>query len=125
MSFMGTNAACFSCHNEFQMPFPYEHQATVDFSIEEGACLNCHEPHGSNLPRMLKQPYEGPHYQLCSQCHSVPKHNYNTFHGTQWAGVPCNDCHVDIHGSYTSQYFFTPELQSQGCINAGCHAFSR
>lgn len=125
LSFIGTNEACFTCHNEFQMPFPYEHQATVDFSVEEGACLNCHEPHGSNLPRMLKQPYEGPNYQLCSQCHSVPKHNFNSFHGSQWAGVPCNDCHVDIHGSYTSQYFFTPEMQSRGCINVGCHAFSR
>jgi DmsE family decaheme c-type cytochrome len=121
LSFQGANAPCFECHDEFQLPFPYEHQATVDWSVEEGACLNCHIPHGSYLPRLLNQPYTGPHYQLCSQCHSVPKHNNNTFHGTQWAGVPCNDCHVDIHGSYTSRYFFSPELEAQGCLNLGCH----
>ncbi len=123
ISFRGTNSPCFQCHNEFQMPFPYEHQATVDFSTQEGACLNCHEPHGANLPRLLKQPYEGPSFQLCSQCHSVPLHNFNSAHGSQWAGMPCNDCHVDIHGSYTSKYYFTPALQPQGCFVAGCHDF--
>ena len=76
-----------------------------------------------NFPRLLKQPYEGPHFQLCSQCHSVPRHNWNNQHGSLFAGVPCNDCHVDIHGSYTSRYFFTPQLQADGCINSGCHRF--
>jgi DmsE family decaheme c-type cytochrome len=121
MSFGGTTAVCVQCHNEFQMPFPYEHAATVDYSVEEGACLNCHEPHGSHLPRLLKQPYEAPHYQLCAQCHSVPKHNFNVNHGSQWAGVPCNDCHVDIHGSFNNRLYLTPALQSQGCFNVGCH----
>lgn len=123
LTFEGTNASCFNCHNEFQMPFPFPHQATVDWSVQEGACLSCHEAHGANLPRLLKQPYEGPHFQLCSQCHSVPRHNNNTQHGSTFAGVPCNDCHVDIHGSYTSRYFFTPQIQADGCINSGCHRF--
>ncbi|MDH3215863.1 MAG: hypothetical protein OEN01_06160 [Candidatus Krumholzibacteria bacterium] len=122
-SFAGTNAACYECHNEFKGPFPFEHQATVDYSTEEGACLNCHEPHGSHLPRMLNQTFESPHFALCSRCHLVPKHNLNQQHGTMWAGLPCTDCHVDIHGSYVSKRFFSPALQAQGCINAGCHQF--
>ena len=65
--------------------------------------------------------YEPPHYQLCTQCHSVPGHNNNTYHGTQWAGVACNDCHVDIHGSFTSRLYLSTSLQSAGCFNAGCH----
>ena len=48
--------------------------------------MTCHEPHGSALPKMVKQPYEPPHYQLCSQCHSVPRHNSNPMHGTTFAG---------------------------------------
>jgi hypothetical protein len=44
-------------------------------------------------------------------------------HGTQWSGVPCNDCHADIHGSYVSRLFLSESLQGQGCFNAGCHAF--
>jgi len=122
LSLNGTNA-CFECHAEFRGPFPYEHQATVDYSVEEGGCLNCHNPHGSSNPRMLNQPYEAPHYQLCSQCHAVPKHNLNSFHGTQWAGMACNECHADIHGSYVSHRFFRESLQGQGCFNAGCHQF--
>ena len=114
----GTNV-CLKCHAEFEGPFPYEHPAALDYSTEEGGCVACHEPHGSNLPRMLKQPYEAPHFQLCTQCHSVPRHNSNPMHGTRWAGMPCNDCHTDIHGSYTSRLFLSESLR--GCFNTGCH----
>lgn len=120
----GTNMACVQCHMEFEGPFPYEHQATVDYSTEEGGCLTCHAPHGSHLPRMLKQPFESPHFQLCTQCHSVPpRHIQNSFHGTMWAGVACSECHSDIHGSYVSHKFFNEALQGQGCFNVGCHRF--
>jgi DmsE family decaheme c-type cytochrome len=118
----GTNV-CMKCHGEFEGPFPFEHPAAVDYSTEEGGCVTCHEPHGSHLPRMLKQPYEAPHFQLCTQCHSVPRHNSNPMHGTRWAGVPCNDCHTDIHGSYTSRLFLSETLEGQGCFNVGCHKF--
>jgi DmsE family decaheme c-type cytochrome len=120
LSYNGTNA-CMSCHAEFAGPFPFEHQATLDHSTEEGGCLTCHDPHGSALPRMLKQPYEPPHQQLCTQCHSVPRHNSNSMHGTSWAGMPCNDCHTDIHGSYDNRLFVNESLTAQGCFNSGCH----
>lgn len=121
LSLNGTNA-CLKCHAEFAGPFPYEHQATVDYSTEEGGCLTCHEPHGSNLPRMLKQPYETPHFQLCTQCHGVPpRHNANANHGTMWAGLACNTCHTDIHGSYDSPHFLSRTLEGQGCLRSGCH----
>jgi DmsE family decaheme c-type cytochrome len=120
LSHNGTNV-CMRCHAEFEGPFPHEHQATVDYSTEEGGCISCHEPHGSYLPRMLRQPYEGPHFQLCTQCHSVPRHNANTMHGTTWSGKPCNDCHTDIHGSYSNRLFMSESLLDAGCFNAGCH----
>ncbi len=114
--------ACTECHYEFQGPFPFEHQAAVDYSTEEGGCVSCHSPHGSAQPRMLKQPYEPPHYQLCTQCHSVPPgHNYNTHHGTEWAGMACNECHTDIHGSYFSRSLLSEALEAQGCFTVGCH----
>ncbi|NNE09939.1 MAG: hypothetical protein HKN20_15370 [Gemmatimonadetes bacterium] len=122
LSYNGTNV-CMECHAEFQGPFPYEHPATLDYSTEEGGCLTCHDPHGSFLPRMLTQPYEAPHFQLCSQCHAVPGHNMNSVHGTAWAGVPCSDCHTDIHGSYVSRLFLSETLEGEGCFNVGCHKF--
>lgn len=114
---------CTKCHSEFQGPFPFEHQATLAHSTEEGGCLSCHEAHGSAHPRMLRQPYEAPHFQLCSQCHSVPRHNSNVMHGTQWAGKACNDCHTDIHGSYNGRLLLRESLQADGCFNSGCHKF--
>lgn len=119
----GTNV-CMKCHAEMQGPFPFEHPATLDFSTEEGGCLSCHDAHGSYLPRMLKQPLEPPHFQLCSQCHSVPGHNSNVMHGTRWAGKACNDCHTDIHGSYSNRLFVRDDLEAQfgeTCFNVGCH----
>lgn len=118
----GTNV-CTGCHGEMEGPFPFEHAATLDYSTEEGGCLSCHEPHGSHLPRMLRQPYEPPHYQLCSQCHSVPRHNSNSQHGTTWSGVPCSNCHTDVHGSYNNRLLLNESLLSQGCSNPGCHQF--
>lgn len=123
LSIQRTDRACFQCHNYFAGPYPFEHQATIGFSTQEGGCMACHRPHGSNVPRMLNQPYEAPDFSLCSQCHSVPGHNYNYRHGDEWAGVPCNDCHVDIHGSYVNRQFLSTELQSQGCFVATCHRF--
>jgi DmsE family decaheme c-type cytochrome len=107
----GSNV-CYECHAQYEGPFPYEHQATVDYSAEEGGCLSCHHAHGSYLPKLLKQPYEPPHFQLCSQCHTVPLHNMNSFHGTQWAGVPCGDCHNDIHGSLRGRARWTARSSS-------------
>jgi DmsE family decaheme c-type cytochrome len=112
---------CLKCHTELSGPFPFPHQAALSHSTEEGGCLSCHEAHGSSLPRMVKQPYAPPHYQLCTQCHAVPRHVSNTMHGTTWAGVPCNDCHTDIHGSYDNRLFINESLKAQGCFNAGCH----
>ena len=117
----GPGESCVDCHAMFQGPFPFEHQAAVEYSTEDGGCLNCHAPHGSSHPRLLKQGYEAPDFSLCMQCHSIPKHMNNINHGTQWAGVACNECHVDVHGSYDSEHLLDPVLQSQGCFVAGCH----
>ncbi|GJM44932.1 MAG: hypothetical protein DHS20C21_17740 [Gemmatimonadota bacterium] len=122
LSWNGTNSVCVKCHLEFEGPFPFEHQATMDYSPEEGGCLACHEAHGSSQPRMLRQPYEAPHFQLCTQCHQVPPlHQQNPQHGAEWAGIACNECHTDVHGSYTSRSFLSPVLETQGCLKAGCH----
>lgn len=117
----GPGETCVECHAIFQGPFPYEHEAAVYYSINDGGCLNCHSPHGSEFPMLLEQSYEPPHFSLCSQCHVVPKHLNNLKHGTMWAGVPCNECHTDVHGSYTSPHLLDASLESQGCLKAGCH----
>jgi DmsE family decaheme c-type cytochrome len=123
LTWSGTSQACYGCHDRFRGPFPFEHPATLDFSTEEGGCLACHDPHGSYEPRMLKQSYQAPNFSLCTQCHFVPKHNFNQEHGDRFAGVACNECHVDIHGSYDNRFFLTPTLRAQTCGAVGCHNF--
>jgi DmsE family decaheme c-type cytochrome len=117
----GPSETCTLCHTMFEGPFPFQHAAAVDYSTEEGGCLNCHAPHGAPNPRLLKQSYQAPDFALCRQCHSVPKHEFNSQHGSQWAGVPCSDCHVDVHGSYDNARLLDPSLVTQGCFVAGCH----
>lgn len=117
----GPTEACLNCHGRMQGPFPFEHEPAVNYSANEGGCMNCHSPHGSGYPMLLKQSYDSPHNSLCSQCHTVPGHLNNMQHGTTWASVPCYECHTDIHGSYTNRHLLDPSLQSQGCLKAGCH----
>jgi len=121
----GPGEVCVQCHGSMQGPFPFEHEPAVNYAVNDGGCLNCHKPHGSTFPMLLKQSYESPHFSLCSQCHSVPKHLNNSHHGTQWAGVPCSDCHVDVHGSYVNRFLLDTSLEAQGCFwgGGGCHKF--
>jgi DmsE family decaheme c-type cytochrome len=115
LSFASANIGCFSCHAEFQGPFPYEHGAVNDYTVEKEGCIYCHDPHGSPNPRLLKEPAR----PLCLNCHLVPKHQ--TAHGGIWANKNCLECHVDVHGSYTSKNLFTEDLFGGSCFGYGCH----
>jgi len=99
----GADGACIRCHADKQGPFTYEHAP-----LKTEGCTSCHTPHGSSNPRLLQFSRTN---QLCLTCHSVehgvgaaepagPQHNQNA----QYAN--CTNCHVKIHGSYTSPVFF-------------------
>ena len=64
-------------------------------------CFNCHQPHGSAYPALLKSPP----IRLCRDCH-ITFHTQNyTIGGTtrtrinMMAGSGCVNCHRNIHGS--------------------------
>lgn len=97
------NGACYKCHTEMDGPFMYEHEATRDFGLVDGGCLNCHIPHGSAFPNLLKEPVQ----QLCQQCHVLPPG-----HATAHNSTTCLDCHIDIHGSDTDSRFLHDRPQS-------------
>ena len=80
--------ACVSCHAEVAGPFVYQHDPAEGLTGE--ACLECHNPHGSQNPKMLKLFSRG----LCTQCHSEMMTSHNP-------GQTCwqSGCHVGIHGS--------------------------
>ena len=113
------NELCYTCHTEKRGPFLFEHAPVRE------DCITCHEPHGTNHPRLLAQKMPN----LCWNCHlSGSGHfgsgdNLNTEKGVQVAppGAPsgyptrssrfiersCRQCHVKLHGSnHPSGAFF-------------------
>jgi DmsE family decaheme c-type cytochrome len=113
----GTRPICLDCHTEYDGPFPYEHGAMNDYVMEEHGCSTCHEAHGSANGRLLKEP-DG---RLCLRCHAVPRHF--TAHGGIWAERNCEECHSDVHGSYSSQKLFNENMFGRPCFRAGCHSY--
>jgi len=117
---------CQDCHPEQAGPFPYEHPAANAHMVEGGGCMECHEPHGSENDRLLRQPKEG----LCLQCHVTPPGHLNlpALHGPVRDIDNCVACHSETHGSFVSSHFLDPMLQvrlgsPQPC--ADCHDLTR
>lgn len=112
------NERCYSCHSELLGPFPFEHDATNDYTIQEGSCSSCHQPHGSSNRGLLKEPGNN----LCLQCHFVPRHKAphpGIIQTEDYTKHNCMECHVDIHGSYQSEYFFDFQALDFRCLS--CH----
>ena len=95
---------CLTCHNEKRGPFVYEHVGPTVGGMT-GGCLTCHEPHGSNNPKMLTRSQV---HLLCLECHSTlaagalgsqppATHNLTL---PRWRN--CTTCHVAVHGSNRS-----------------------
>lgn len=88
---------CVTCHQEFKGPFAYEHDPVAGHTGD--GCVECHRPHGSHNPRLLKGFSRG----LCAQCH--------TDKATQhYPGRTCwtSGCHTAVHGSNSSPLLFNP-----------------
>ncbi len=95
-------AVCTTCHVDKAGPFVFEHEPVVT-----DGCLDCHVPHGSPNPHMLKVANVN---QLCLQCHTgstvsnapgIP-----SFHNQTTQFQSCTLCHTQIHGSNFSPDFF-------------------
>jgi DmsE family decaheme c-type cytochrome len=90
---------CYKCHIEIKGPFVFEHAA-----VRLRGCKGCHEPHGSNNPKMLVRSTMA---SLCLECHALSRISTNIFTSEPPAfhnlNSPtyrnCTVCHVKIHGS--------------------------
>ena len=117
------DGTCRKCHPEQAGPFLYEHEAVNAYSVQHGGCTECHNPHGSEIDRLLKQPGQ----MVCRQCHMIPpKHLFNLQHGNAWARYDCTVCHTAVHGSFESNIFLDPNLEARWgghCYN--CHSLNQ
>jgi DmsE family decaheme c-type cytochrome len=105
---LGNEEPCLKCHIDKRGPFVFEHAA-----VRVDGCEVCHSPHGSTNTRLLRRPVV---FTLCLECHN----GFGNF-GRRLDGVPvpspthnladprfqnCTACHVRIHGSNSSSFFF-------------------
>ncbi len=74
-------ALCLSCHEAFDKP-------VVHAPAKEGSCTTCHDPHGSDEPKLLVAAPK----ELCASCHAE-KSAANHLHGPVAAG-DCTTCHA-------------------------------
>ncbi|NIM20247.1 MAG: hypothetical protein GTO51_08455 [Candidatus Latescibacteria bacterium] len=113
---------CRDCHPEQGGPFLFEHEAVNAYSVEGSGCIECHDPHGSENNRLMRQPGN----QLCRQCHFPAGHT--AAHGGIWAAYDCQICHTETHGSFVSNLYLDPNLPAKlggSCYNPGCHSLNR
>jgi predicted CXXCH cytochrome family protein len=76
---------CFKCHQKDQFKGSFIHGP-----IAVGACITCHDPHGGNVPGMLR--IVGP--QMCLECHKDMNARFtNARFRHKSAVTSCTDCH--------------------------------
>lgn len=109
----GRNAQCTVCHAEHAELNRFEHISANEMALEGEGCTVCHAPHGSPNARLLRRPGDA----LCLQCHTVPGHQIA--HNGIYAGIRCQECHVDVHGSSTNRALLAPRPLGQDCLV--CH----
>lgn len=120
---------CRMCHESLSLEV-YEDIKTANYKhkpVDEGRCTDCHRPHSSNYPPLLKDSIE----RLCLSCHTELGDEIaaSTFrHGPVETG-DCTDCHK-AHGSLFSRLlvrFFPPNFYSEYSpkyytLCFGCHS---
>jgi DmsE family decaheme c-type cytochrome len=93
---------CFKCHTDKQGPFVYEHA-----TIKVDGCESCHNTHGGANAHMLKVSNLN---LLCLQCHTTSSFSRApgapSFHNQASFFQACTLCHVAIHGSNFSPFYF-------------------
>lgn len=82
---------CRACHATYLVDEDAEEDPAVPiehYPVADGQCFECHDPHHSDQPNLLKMPL----FELCLQCHDEPEDLSEEAHAA--AGVErCTDCH--------------------------------
>src|SRR5678816_629239 len=82
-SLIGPNQGCVHCHD-------MKLKSVVHAPVQHGSCTTCHDPHGSDHPKVLRA---DPAKDLCLICHRGKDDAAKTFVHTALSGGSCSTCH--------------------------------
>lgn len=112
---MKGNELCFTCHTEKQEELQ---KKTSKHPPAEDNCANCHDPHSTDNPRMLKMPLG----ELCVTCHTERQEEFDKkkFSHPPVRELGCITCH-DPHATNNK-----PLLKAEpNNVCLACHKFKR
>ncbi|MDX2443211.1 MAG: cytochrome c3 family protein [Bacteroidales bacterium] len=86
---------CYMCHEKYT-------KKNLHYPTDEGECLSCHSPHGSEFSSILNVEAS----KICAECHEtgVPENNFGHY---PYAEGECSSCH-DSHQSDNSSLLKSP-----------------
>jgi predicted CXXCH cytochrome family protein len=88
------NKLCWMCHDDMSPESLTEQYRWIHGPVQLGACLECHDPHESPNPYMLRRKEVR---QLCFRCHDDDRLLQTEMHA-EIDEAECTECH-DPHGS--------------------------
>ncbi len=103
---------CYTCHKE-EEELSYKHYQHSVF--KEGKCSPCHNPHSSDMSKLLKEPGN----DLCYSCHDREPFQ-RTFVHKPLQETGCLSCHAPHASDYQDQLSSSPD---EVCLN--CHPMNQ
>lgn len=101
---------CFTCHTQSKFQDKVMHPP-----VKSGACTGCHDPHSSNIKRILRNKMP----QLCYNCHKESNFQGKYDHAPVIGGM-CPACHAP-HVSPNDKLLLTPSPE----VCYTCHEKSK
>ena len=98
---------CYACHERM------DNHSVIHPALQfDNACLNCHDPHGSNFRKSLRQNIEN----TCATCHTMLPEHSGSIHGVIKSEASCLNCH-NPHSSNNAKLLVMPSQDL--CLS--CH----
>ena len=113
----GLPELCLTCHDAGEKSFGAAHS---NQPAAGSRCTECHNPHGSDAPKLINNFIHAPFQMGCETCHAEPKDRKVILQ--EGAGrAMCLTCHADVEEQMAQAKFVHPALKvDPGCV--GCHS---
>ena len=107
---------CLVCHDASDDSFQKAHAAQP---VAASNCTLCHNPHGSDTPKLINNTIHAAMQMGCETCHGAPQDGKIVLHEGARREL-CLGCHTDVETEATqAQVVHVPLKEKAGCV--ACH----